>query len=100
MAYFKLKSFTIWDSTNQKRIDINDNDYSNLTSIKYDLNDYRDNHYDPIDFIKYIKDFSNHNQNITYLICYKYEYFNHYMNNEYQNAMNVFNGKITDGLFG
>jgi len=100
MAYFKLKSFTIWDSTNQKRININDNDYNNLTSIKYDLNDYRDNHYDPIEFYNYIKEFSNKNYNVHYLICYTYEYFNHFMNNEYKNGMSVLNGQITDKLFG
>jgi len=100
MAYFKLKSFSIWDSTNQKRINIDDNDYSNLKSIKYDLSDYRDNHYDPPEFYNYVKEFSKKNQNVNYLICYTYEYFNHFMNNTYQNGMNVQNGEITDKLFG
>ena len=100
MAYFKLKSFTIWDSTNQKRIYIDDNEYTNLKSIKYELNDYRDTHYDPPEFFNYVKKFSNQNKNVSYLICYTYEYFNHYMNNEYQNGMSVVNGVITDGLIG
>jgi hypothetical protein len=100
MAYFKLKSFTIWDSTHQKRINIDDNDYNNLTSIKYDLNDYRDNHYDPPEFYNYVIEFSNKNQNVSYLISYTYEYFNHFMNNEYKNGMTVTNGEIIDKLIG
>ena len=100
MAYFKLKNFSIWDSTNQKRIEVDENDYNNLRSIKYELDDYRDNHYDPPDFFNYLKNFSNKNPNNTYLISYTYEYFNHFMNNEYINGMTVLNGEITDGLIG
>jgi len=100
MAYFKLKSFTIWDSTNQKRIEVDENDYNNLRSIKYELDDYRDNHYDPPEFFNYVKNFSNMNPNVTYLISYTYEYFNHFMNNEYINGMSVLNGEINDGLIG
>ena len=100
MAYFKLKNFTIWDSTNQKRIEIDDNHNYFLKSIKYDLNDYRDEHYDPPEFFNYLKEFSNKNLGVTYLISYKYEYFNHHHINEYHNSMNVLNGYITDNLNG
>jgi len=100
MAYFKIKSFSIWDSTNQKRIEIKENDNNYLKSIRYDLDDYRDDHYDPPEFINYVKNFSNNNPNNTYLISYSYEYFNHFMNNEYVNGMSVLNGEITDGLIG
>ena len=99
MAYFKLKSFSIYDKTNLKQIEINEIEKNYLKSIRYDLNDYRDKHYDPAEFYKYITAFTNKNQNINYIINYKYEYFNHHNINEYQNAMMVFNGKITDTLF-
>jgi hypothetical protein len=100
MAYFKLKYFSIWDSTNKQRFEIDDNEYKNLTSIKYDLDDYRDQHYDPPEFFNYLKELSNKNLDVTYLISYTYEYFNHHHINEYKNGMNVFNGEITDKLIG
>ena len=100
IAYFKVKNFSIWDSTNHKRIEINQNDFNNLKSIKYDLNDYRDEHYDPITFFNYLKNFSNKNNNVTFLIFYSYEYFNHHHINLYQNRLKVLNGEITDRLIG
>jgi hypothetical protein len=101
MAYFKLKSFSIYDKTNQIYIEIDENEYNNQKSIIYELNDYRDTHYDPPVFYNYIADLSNKkkNKDIIYIINYKYEYFNHHNINEYQNAMMVFNGEITDKLF-
>jgi hypothetical protein len=98
MAYFKLKSFSIYDKTNQIHIEIDENDYNNLKSIKYELNDYRDKHYDPPEFYNYITEFSKKNPNIKYRIGYVYEFFNHFMDNEYINVMNIFNGEITDNL--
>ena len=99
MAYFKLKSFSIYNENIHELIKINENDYNYLKSIRYDLNDYRDQHYDPAEFFNFLKEFSNKNPNIKYIIFYKYEYFNHFMNDEYQNSMMVFNGEITDKLF-
>jgi hypothetical protein len=96
MAYFKLKCFSIYDKTNQIYIEINENDYNNLRSIRYDLNDYRDKHYDPPEFYNYITELSNKNPNIEFIINYKYEFFNHFMDNEYLNSMMVFNGEIND----
>ena len=76
------------------RREINDNNY--LKSIRYDLNDYRDQHYDPPEFFNYLKEFSNKNPNIKYIIFYKYEFFNHFMDNEYHNKIMMINGEITD----
>ena len=59
MAYFKLMSFSIWkDNDPKQNIEINENDYNNLKSFKYELNDYRDIHYDPPEFFNYITKFN------------------------------------------
>jgi hypothetical protein len=96
MAYFRLKSFSIWNQTDQTKFIINENDYKYLKSIKYNLDDYRDIHYDPPEFYDYLINLSYNNHQKRYYISYTYEYFNHHDINEYNSTMILMNGKIID----
>lgn len=100
MAYFKVKSFSIYDIDDHMDVMIDPLLKDFICSEKYYLNSIYDIHYDPRNFFEFLKLFSSKNPNKKYHVYYKYEYFNHDHINEYMNKMSLINSEIYDRLNG
>jgi len=100
VSYFQVKRFKIYYDENGQIIeyDVSDEMTKFICSQKYILDTDQSRHYDPDIFFKYIKFISLMNHNKKYRVLYKYKYYNHYMNDEYQNELEVINSNIQDNL--
>lgn len=100
IAYFYVKIFKIFQVKHGQLIEykVNDEMKEFIISQKYMLDTIHSRHYDPDIFFKYIKFVSKKSPNIKYRVFYKYKYYNHYMNDEYQNELEVINSIINDNL--
>lgn len=63
-----------------------------LWSDKYEL--INNEHYHPNKFVEYMKNISKDNSKYTYNFYFKYIFFNHPMDNEYQNIFYVNNDNM------
>jgi hypothetical protein len=97
--YFRVKCFSIvsFENDQMKEYFVPREMREFICSEKYPLNSVHDIHYDPKGFFNYLKFISNKNPDVTYIIFYKYIYYNHKIT-EYQNKMIVENEIITNNL--
>ena len=100
IAYFSVKTFRIFQVETGQLLEykVTDEMKEFIISHKYMLDTIHSRHYDPDIFFKYIKFVSKKNPTIKYRVFYKYKYYNHYMNDEYQNELEVINCLINDNL--
>ena len=100
MAYFKVKSFSIFDIDSNKEITVDPILKIMICDDKYMLKSDKDTHYTPENFFKMIKIVSKFNSDKKLIVFYKYEYFNHDHINTFQNKLSVYNTEISDRLMG
>jgi hypothetical protein len=100
ISYFCVKTFKIFQVENGQLIEyiVDDEIKEFIKSQKYMIDSIHSRHYDPDIFFKYIKFLSKKNPTRKYRVFYKYKYYNHYMNDEYQNELEVINSVINDNL--
>jgi hypothetical protein len=96
--HFKVKNFRIINGSTNLHLEVPDNIKSDICAELYPLEDNTKKHYDPMLFFDYLVMISQLKPDTTYYVYYKYQYFNHYDINEYQNALQVKNGIIIDDL--
>ena len=63
-----------------------------LWSVKHYL--VNDRHYHPTDFINYMKNIMNENNDSIYNVYFKYIFFDHPIDNEYQNTFCLKNNEM------
>jgi len=96
--HFKVKNFRIINGSTNLHLEVPENIKEDVCAELYPLEDNTKKHYDPRLFFEYLIMISQLRPDITYYVYYKYQYFNHYDINEYQNALQVKNGFIIDDL--
>lgn len=96
--HFKVKNFHIINGSTNSKHDVPNNIKEDVCAELYPLEDNTKKHYDPRLFFDYLLMISQLKPDTTYYAYYKYQYFNHSDINEYQNALQVKNGIITDDL--
>jgi len=96
LEYFSVKLLTIrYSIDNGKTWDdyeITEGTKEMLWNNKYTLEDGR--HYTPTEFIDYMKNISKDNKHYMYNVYFKYIFFNHHMDEEYQNVYRLHNNNI------
>lgn len=94
--YFCVKLLTVrqskdngltWDDHG-----VTDDTKQNLWSVKHYLDG--NIYYHPNDFMNYMKNIMNKNNNIIYNVYFKYIFFDHPIDNEYQNTFCLKNNEI------
>jgi hypothetical protein len=94
--YFRIKLLSVRQSNDGG---LTWSDYSvtqetkdNLWSQNYVL--INDRHYHPDEFVNYMNNIMNENNNIIYNVYFKYIFFNHPIDNEYQNTFCLKNNEM------
>lgn len=86
IRYSKDKGET-WDD-----YEISDGTKETLWNQKYIL--VNNSHFAPIEFIDYMKDIAKDNKHYMYNVYFKYIFFNHFMDDEYQNVYRLHNNTM------
>ena len=95
IQYFCVKLLRIRqtsDSTNFIDYEIESKIKDSLWEEKNELVNER--HYHPHQFVDYMKSITSKNPDIIFLIHFKYIFFNHPIDNEYQNIFRLENNKM------
>lgn len=90
VEYFRIKLIHIRKSNDDglwSDHEISQEDKDQLWSTDYYLQNNK--HYNPPEFINYIKTIGSQNPNYIFNIYFKYIFFSHHMDNEYQNIFRL-----------
>ena len=96
--YFKVRYFSMFNKDTNEEVILDGLLRDYIYSEKYKLQLITDEHYDPTNFINFLKFFSTLYPNDKFIVFYKYEYFNHDHINTYTNRMSVHNSIIVDKI--